>query len=210
MPVATRSQNTKMSSSPKEENKSLHYLLTEPLVEVTGVDKDAPRMEGESCEDYIRRRGLPPIGGRVFDKNNAESFNFHKKYLDHIAYHLSKEVQYQYLVNNWDNYDFSLSTKAPTPTPTPTPTPFINKYNKDGHTPLHQAVSNGDLNEVKRLLQVPGIDVNMYTSNAHHGYYASKYMTEYTALGTAKLRKYTKIAEEILKAPGIDVTKLAK
>ena len=115
-----------MCSSPVEINESLHYLLTAPLVKVIGVDKDAPRMKGESCEDYIRRRGLPPIGGKLFDKNDEESVNLHKKYLDNIAYHLSKEVQYQYLENNWISYDISLSIKAPTPTP------FTNKYDKDG------------------------------------------------------------------------------
>ena len=202
MPVATRSQNTKMCSSPVEINESLHYLLTTPLVKVIGVDKDAPRMEGESCEDYIRRRGLPPIGGKLFDKNDEESVNLHKKYLDNIAYHLSNEVQYQYLENNWISYDISLSTKAPTPTP------FTNKYDKDGYTPLHRAVLERDLALVKELLQVPGIDVNMYDSSSHHGYYASKHVTLNTALCMAKQLKYTEIEAELLKAPGINIKKL--
>jgi ankyrin repeat protein len=203
MPVATRSQSTKMCSSPVETNKTLHYLLTTPLVKVMGVDKDALRMEGESCEDYIRRRGLPPINGRIFDKNNEESFNLHKKYLDYIA-SLPTELQYQYLDNNWISYDISLSTKAPTPTPTP----FTNKYDKDGYTPLHLAVLKRDLALVKELLQVPGIDVNMYDSSSHHGYYASKHVTLNTALCMAKQLKYTEIEAELLKAPGINIKKL--
>ena len=202
MPVATRSQNTKMCSSPVETNESLHYLLTTPLVKVIGVDKDAPMMEGESCEDYIRRRGLAPINGKLFDKNNEESFNLHKKSLDRIACYLSKEDQYQYLVERWVCYDISLSIKAPTPTP------FTNKYDKDGYTPLHRAVLERDLVLVKELLQVPGIDVNMYTSSSHRGYYASKHVTLNTALCMAKQLKYTEIEAELLKAPGINIKKL--
>jgi hypothetical protein len=190
-----------MCSSPVEINESLHYLLTAPLVKVIGVDKDAPRMEGESCEDFIRRRGLPPINGKLFDKNDEKSFNLHKKYLDYIA-RLPTELQYQYLANNWFNYDISLSIKAPTPTP------FTNKYDKDGYTPLHRAVLERDLALVKELLQVPGIDVNMYTSDAHLGYYASKHVTLNTALCMAKQLKYTEIEAELLKAPGINVKKL--
>ena len=121
---------------------------------------------------------MPPIGGKLFDKNNKESVNLHKKYLDQIAYHLSKDVQYQYLANNWISYDISLSTKAPTP--------FTNKYNKDGYTPLHRAVLERDLALVKELIQVPGIDVNMYTSDAHRGHYASKYMSQETPFCMAK------------------------
>jgi hypothetical protein len=201
MPVATRSQNTKMCSSPVEINESLHYLLTAPLVKVIGVDKDAPRMKGESCEEFIRRRGLPPIGGKLFDKNDEESVNLHKKYLDYIA-RLPTELQYQYLENNWISYDISLSIKAPTPTP------FTNKYDKDGYTPLHRAVIKRDLALVKELIQVAGIDVNMYTSDAHLGHYASKYMSQETALCIAKNKGYTEIEAELLKAPGINVKKL--
>ena len=87
--------------------------------------------------------------------------------------------------------------------------PFTNKHDKDGYTPLHLAVYNRDLVLVKELLQVSGIDVNMYTR------IASKYTTEETALCIAKAAVritkdniYTEIEAELLKAPGIDANKL--
>jgi ankyrin repeat protein len=75
----------------------------------------------------------------------------------------------------------------------------INKYDKNGYTPLIRAVYKRDLAQVKRLLRVPGMDVNKFSSNAHHGHYASKYMVEQTALGVAKDKGYTEIAMELLK-----------
>ena len=75
----------------------------------------------------------------------------------------------------------------------------INKYDKNGYTPLIRAVYKRDLAQVKRLLRVPGMDVNKFNSNAHHGHYASKYMVEKTALGVAKDQGYTEIAMELLK-----------
>ena len=82
----------------------------------------------------------------------------------------------------------------------------INKYDKNGYTPLIRAVYKRDLGQVKRLLHVPSIDVNQYSSNAHHGHTARKYMTESTALSIAKWKGYTEIVDELLKVA--DPTKL--
>ena len=207
MQFATCSQNTKMCSSPVEKKETLHYLLTEPLLEVRGLDKDAPRIKGESCEDYIRRRGLPPINGKLFDRNSKQSVSDQHYELICIACVKSKEKQFKCLADRWASYDEMIARQNAIP--------FTNKRDKDGYTPLHRAVYNRDLDLVKELLQVPGIDVNMYTSNTHHGSIASKHMTEETALGIAKAAVritkdniYTEIEAELLNAPGIDANKL--
>jgi len=200
MQFATCSQNTKMCSSPVEKKESLHYLLTEPLLEVRGLDKDAPRIKGESCEDYIRRRGLPPINGKLFDRNSKQSVSDQHYELICIAGVKSKENQFKYLADRWASYDEMIGRQNAIP--------FTNKRDKDGYTPLHRAVYNRDLALVKELLQVPGIDVNLYNSNAHFGHYASKYMIQVTALGIAIKNEYTEIVNELLNTPGIDATKL--
>jgi len=189
-----------MCSSPVEKKETLHYLLTEPLLEVRGLDKDAPRIKGESCEDYIRRRGLPPINGKLFDRNSKQSVSDQHYELICIAGVKSKENQFKYLADRWTIYDEMIGRQNAIP--------FTNKRDKDGYTPLHRAVHNRDLALVKELLQVPGIDVNLYNSNAHFGHYASKYMNQVTALGIAIKNEYTEIVDELLNTPGIDTTKL--
>jgi hypothetical protein len=198
MKLANCSQ-TKMFSAPVEKKETLYYLLTEPLVVVSGVDKDTPRMESESFEDYIKRRGLPPINGKLFDKNDKWSVSDQRYQLSCIN-HKSKEGQFEYLAQRWDEYDRMISRMKMILS--------VNKRDKDGYTPLHRAVFKRDLALVKELLQVPGIDVNMYNSNAHYGSYASKYMVQVTALGIAINNEYTEIVNELLNAPGIDTTKL--
>lgn len=200
MQFATCSQNTKMCSSPVEKKETLHYLLTEPLLEVRGLDKDAPRIKGESCEDYIRRRGLPPINGKLFDRNSKQSVSDQYYELICIAGVKSKENQFKYLADRWTIYDEMIGRQNAIP--------FTNKRDKDGYTPLHRAVYKRDLALVKELLQVPGIDVNLYNSNAHFGHYASKYMIQVTALGIAIKNEYTEIVDELLNTAGIDATKL--
>jgi ankyrin repeat protein len=84
----------------------------------------------------------------------------------------------------------------------------VNKYDKKGHTPLMRAVYKRDLSRVKQLVNTPGIDLNAFSSNLHHGHYAAKYMSQETALGIATSRGYTEIVDMLLRTPGIISTKL--
>ena len=206
MPVVTRSQTKKLNAlSHKVEervkkNEPLYYLLTEPLV--NSVDKDAPRKEDESYEDYIKRRGLPPLNRIPFDnKNESELMNYRCELMHLYAVKDTREKQFEYLTYRWDEYDRMMARQNDT-------TPYANEYDKGGYTPLHRAVYKRDLALVKELLQVPGIDVNLYNSNAHHGDYASKYMSKITALGISHNKGYTEITYELLQAPGINTNKL--
>ena len=112
MPVITRSQTkqftkyTNKNINKMKKNNFLYYLLTEPLKIVSGVNKDAAKMENESCEDYIRRRGLPPIGWNKYNKNNPWSVSDQKEELSFLGNgYKTKEEQYKVLTYRWSEYD---------------------------------------------------------------------------------------------------------
>jgi ankyrin repeat protein len=165
-----------LTESPKIKHQKVHRIMLATL----GIIKSEPEKECESSDSEEEDRDSD--SDYIPDESDDESVSDS----DYEAMSDDYEEEDPDSDSDYEEEDLFDATT-------------INKYDKNGYTPLIRAVYKRDLAQVKRLLRVPGMDVNKFSSNAHHGHYASKYMVEQTALGVAKDKGYTEIATELLK-----------